>query len=556
MNPPQLEAQNLSAGLGIQPEIAQILTNRNLSNPEAAHRFLYGTLDGLHNPFLMRGMKEAVERIEKAIFKKEKILIFGDYDVDGVLSVVILTKALRSLGAEVDHFIPHRLKEGYGIKESHITIALERKANLVISADCGIKAVEFAKKAKEKGIDFIITDHHLPGDSLPEARAILNPTLDDSGYPDEGLAGIGVAFKLIQALFEKQEKPSPLPHYLKLVAIGTIADVSELQGENRLFVKFGLKALERVSNAGLQSLLELCGLGGKKVSVGDVGFRIGPRINAAGRMGMADLAVRLFFTDSLPESLELARHLDELNSERQRTQDRIYEQALERVQRRSLDKRYKLLILGCEEWHRGVIGIVASKLKDFFHRPTLLFACEEDMAFGSGRSICEFPLINCLDACKDLLQDYGGHAMAVGCTLARENMNLFKEAANSYAHSRITDEHLKRKIAIDAKVDFDRIDSSFIQNYLLLSPFGVGNPTPLFLTERAEVVAEPQRIKDKHCKLLVRQNGRVFSAWGWEKGEWASSLNKGDKINLAYSLQFSEYLGEETLHLSLEDIKR
>jgi len=504
----------------------------------------------------MKGMREAVERIRQAISRKEKIIIFGDYDVDGVLSVVVLSKALQSLGAEVDYFIPERLKEGYGIKESHIDVVLERKSKLVISADCGIKATQFAKRAKEKGIDIIITDHHLPGDSLPEALAILNPVLDDSGYPDKNLAAIGVAFKLIQALFEREGKLSYLPHYLKLVAIGTIADVSKLKGENRLFVKFGLQALENVSNSGLLSLIELCGLDGKKVSVGDVGFRIGPRINAAGRMGDADLAVRLFFSESRPESLALAQRLDDLNAERQGTQDRIYNQALEIIQSKSLDKRYKFLVLGCEQWHRGVIGIVASKLKDFFYRPVLLFAYEDAEAHGSGRSISEFPLINCLDECKNLFLDYGGHAMAVGCTLLRENVSLFKSAANAYASSSLSDESLKRKIYIDSRVNFSDIDSSFIRNYSLLSPFGVGNSTPIFLTEGAEVIREPQKIKDKHCKIILRQNQRVFEALGWEKGDWALKVKRGERIDLVYSLQFSEYLGGETINLSLEDIKK
>jgi single-stranded-DNA-specific exonuclease len=549
------EARTLSNELAIPPEIAQILVNRNLSDAESAGKFLHGTLEELHDPYLMKDMKEAVERISQAISQKEKILIFGDYDVDGILSVVILSKALESLGAEVDYFIPERLKEGYGIKEEYIDIVLEREASLVISVDCGIKAIRFTKRAKEAGVDIIITDHHLPGDILPEAKAILNPVLNDSGYPDRSLAGIGVVFKLIQALLEKEGKSSSLPHYMKLVSIGTIADVAELKGENRLFVKFGLKGLEEAANTGLLSLMESCGLKGRRVSAGDVGYRIGPRINAAGRMGMTDLAVKLFFTDSLPESLELVGHLDKLNSQRQKTQGKIYEQALRKIRERTLDKRYRFLILGCEEWHRGVIGIVASKLKDLFHRPVLIFVYEDGKAYGSGRSINEFPLIACMDDCKDLFLNYGGHSMAVGCVLAQENLTPFRKAANAYVDSRITDEHLKRKIYIDSKIDFSAISSGFIDNFFLLSPFGVGNPKPIFLTEKAEVVREPMKIQGKHAKLLIRQEGRIFEALGWDKGEWAQSVQKGDKIDLAYSLQFSEYMGEEKLSLSVEDIK-
>lgn len=553
--PPREEAKSISAELGIPLEIAQILVNRNIVDPETAHKFIFGTLDSLHDPFLMKDMKEAVERIRQAVYQKEKILIFGDYDVDGILSVVILLRALESLGAEVDYYIPERLKEGYGVKERYIEIVLERNARLVISVDCGIKATKFAKRAREEGIDVIVTDHHVPGDLLPDAWAILNPLLVDSGYPDKNLAGIGVVFKLIQALFAKEGKSFLLSWYLKLLSIGTVADVVELKGENRLFVKFGLKALEDVSDPGLSSLMETCGIKGRRVSVGDIGFRIGPRINAAGRMGMTELAVRLFFTDSLPESIELVSRLDELNYRRQRKQEKIYEQALGKIRKKSLDNRYKFLILGSEEWHRGIIGIVASKLKDLFHRPVLLFSYKDGKAHGSGRTISEFPLIDCLHECKDWLLDYGGHSMAVGCVLAQENMDLFKKAVNDFARSRITDEHLKRKISIDSKIDFTDITSSFIEKFSLLSPFGVGNPKPVFLTEKAEVIREPQEIKGKHTKLLVNQNGRIFVALGWDRNDWAQSIQRGDRIDLAYSLQFSEYLGEERLTLSLEDIK-
>lgn len=550
------EAKIISDSLGVQPEIAQVLVNRNVCTVEDARKFLFGTMDDLYHPELMKGMKEAVERIRRAVSRQEKILIFGDYDVDGVLSVVVLTKALRSLGADVDYFIPERLKDGYGLKEEHISVVLKRGARLVISVDCGTKATRFARRAKESGVDLIITDHHLPGDHLPEALAILNPILSESGYPDRSLAGIGVVFKLIQALFEGKTGSASLPHYLKLVAIGTIADVSELRGENRVFVKLGLEGLQDVSNKGLMSLMGLCGLAGKRVSAGDVGFRIGPRINAAGRMGAADLAVQLFFADSSQESLQLARHLDELNSTRQKTQDRIYEQALKKIRDRGLDRRYKFLVLGCEEWHRGVIGIVASKIKDFFHRPALLFSYEDTQAYGSGRSISEFSMINCLDEAKGLLLEYGGHTMAVGCTLARENVPRFKDEVNKFAESRLTEEHLRRRLFIDSRINFTEISPSFLRNYYLLSPFGVGNPKPVFMTEDVEVIDRPQKIKDKHCKLLVRQKERIFEALGWERGDWAQSLDKGDTIDIVYSFQFSEYMGQETLSLSVEDIRK
>jgi len=549
------DARNLSLELGIPVEMAQILFNRNICDTESAHKFLYGTLNDLHDPFLMKGMAEAVERILRAVSKKEKILIFGDYDVDGILSVVMLIKALNSLGAEVDYFIPDRLNQGYGIKEKYIDIVLEKKATLVISVDCGVKAVAFVEKAKQAGVDVIITDHHQPGDVLPEALAILNPVVNHSGYPDKNLAGVGVVFKLIQALFQGEKQTSVVHHYLKPVSIGTIADVVELKGENRLFVKYGLKGMGNVFNPGLMSLLKVCGLNGKHVSVGDVGFRIGPRINAAGRLGETDLALKLFFSDLSGETYDIACQMDKLNSKRQKIEEKIFNQAMDLIKNNKLDEKYKFLILGCEEWHRGVIGIVASKLKDIFYRPVILFAYQDGRAFGSGRSIREFSLIDCLNENRHFFLNYGGHNQAIGCEMSSQNIRPFKKAINAFVQERLSEEALQRKIFIDAKINFSDINSLFLENLLNLAPFGMGNPKPLFLTESAEVLAAPQKIQGKHCKLFLRQSNKIFDTLAWRKGEWADKINKGDRIDLVYSLQFSEYLGEERVHLSLEDFR-
>jgi single-stranded-DNA-specific exonuclease len=554
--PTRPEADVISKELGIPPAIAQILVNRRIVDAGAAQRFLYGTLAELHDPFLMVGMKEAVARIRRALSRNEKIVIFGDYDVDGILSVVMLQKALETLGGNVEYFIPERLKDGYGIKTEHVQVIVEKQAGLIISVDCGVKAVHFVNEAKARGIDVIITDHHRPGAELPEAEAILNPQVDQCRYPEKNLAGVGVVFKLIQALYGEVGKSSLLPHYVKLVAIGTIADVVELKGENRLLVKHGLKTLENTSNLGLKTLLDACGLGKKRISEGDVGFRIGPRINAAGRMGTTDLAVRLFFSRSVEECWTIVRRLEELNSKRQAIEKKIFSQAARTVKEKALDDRYRFLVMGCEEWHRGVIGIVASRLKDAFHRPVLLFAYEDGKAFGSGRSITEFSMIECLDSCNHLFLNYGGHTYAVGCSLERGQMAAFKSSVNDFAGIRITDADLKRKVSIDVRMDFSDLQSSLIEYFSLLLPFGVGNPKPLFLTERVEVANSPQKLQNKHIKFLAKQNGRTFEALGWEKGEWADSLRKGDEIDIAYSFQFSEYRGEERLYLSLEDIRK
>jgi single-stranded-DNA-specific exonuclease len=548
------EASSLSAELGIPLPIARILTNRNILTRDEAEVFLFGTLDRLHDPFLMAGMTAAVEKIRRAIRRRDKILIFGDYDVDGVLSVVILMKALRSLGGEVDYFIPQRLKEGYGLKEEHIQVAREKNSRLLISVDCGIKSVAFADRARQEGLEVIITDHHRPGEVRPDAAAILNPVLPESSYPYRNLAGVGVVFKLLQALMEKGERQSSLPHYAKLVAIGTIADVAELRGENRLLVKQGLRGLENVSNIGLKSLLANCSLEGRKISEGDIGFRIAPRINAAGRMGAADDAVRLFFASSREESAQLAAWLGELNAKRQGEEDRIFRQALSRIKNKSLEKRYRLFVLGCETWHRGVIGIVASKLKDAFYRPVLLFSYEDGTAHGSGRSISRFSLIECLDECRDVILDYGGHTLAIGCVLRRDKMEEFKQRINRVVQARLSDEDLQKKIMVDAELGFSAIDISFLEHFFRLAPFGVGNPKPLLLTRDVEVAGPPQLIQDRHLKFMARQDGKTFEVLGWDKGEHAFGLRQGAVISLVYSLQTSTFLGEEKLSLSVEDI--
>lgn len=556
LKPEMNEAEKMAADLGVSPVIARVMANRGITAAGDAQKFLFGTLDDLHDPYLMAGMTKAVERIETAISGGEHILIFGDYDVDGVLSVVSLFKALESLGADkVGYYIPNRIEEGYGLKERYVEVAQARKVDLIISVDCGIKAIEFIREARKLGIDIIVTDHHLPGPLLPEAMAILNPMLPDSEYPEKRLAGVGIVFKLIQALFQKRGGSFGLSHYLKIVSIGTIADVAELRGENRLFAKFGLRGLEDVSNPGLKMLLKACGLNRREISAGDVMFRIGPRINAPGRLGKADLAVELFLSKSAKRVEEIVSLLDSMNSERQSIEERIYNQAVAQVRDKDLNLRYKLLVLGCDEWHRGVIGIVASKIKDLYHRPVLLFAYQDGKAFGSGRSIRAFSLIDCLDQCQDHFISFGGHRLAVGCETEREKLASLKLALNRCAESRLDEDTLKKKIAIDTKMDFADINNSLIDDYLLLSPFGNGNPKPIFLTERARIISDPQKIQGRHSKIHVRQGGRIFEALAWRRGDWAEILHRGMDIDLVYTFHFSQFLGEDKLSLSVEDIR-
>ncbi|MFO7866174.1 MAG: single-stranded-DNA-specific exonuclease RecJ [Candidatus Aminicenantes bacterium] len=556
--PPRLDepAERLSRELGISIPAAQVLVNRGVTSCEDAQHFLFGGMNDLHDPYLMPDMKKAVDRIEKALSAQENILIFGDYDVDGVLSVVILMRALEKMGGKVDFLVPNRIQDGYGLKPHFLEVIQEKKTSLVISVDCGIRAVDFVRLAREKNIDVIITDHHLPGPEIPSAEAVVDPALPDSSYPDRKLAGVGVVFKLVQALLQKRNLDHQFIHYLKLVSIGTIADIVELRGENRLFVKYGLDALRKPSNRGLISILEVCGLHqGKPVSAGDVGFRIGPRINAAGRMGDPALAVRLFSTLSANESAAIAQQLDRLNNQRQKIEQRNYAESLDLIQVRRLHEKYRMILLGSEKWHRGTIGIVASKLKKLFHQPVILFAYQDGRAYGSGRSIPGFPLIQCLEDNRSQFLSYGGHTHAVGCELEQKRMGELKTVLNDYTKRRLSKQDLKRKIQIDAGMDLDEINGSFMEEMQRLAPHGAGNPRPLFLSEKVKVISPPQVLKGRHTKLLVRKENRVYEALGWGREDWGEILSSGDEIDIVYSLQTSEYLGEEQVVLILEDLK-
>ncbi len=552
---PDPEAWILAQELNLPHEIATILVNRGLRSAADAAFFLYGGLNELHDPFLMKGMKEAVDRIRRAIEKKEKIVIFGDYDVDGILSVVMLVKALNLLGGRVEYFIPERMKDGYGLKLHHLENILQMKADLLISVDCGIKAIDFVREAKTHGLEVIITDHHHPGDSLPEAVAILNPVLESSGYPDRNLAGVGVVFKLIQAIFLRLGINQDLNHFLKLVSIGTVADVAELKGENRILVREGLKKLKEARTPGLRSLLDGSGLNNRKLNEVDLGFRLGPRINAAGRLGMTEIALQLFFSESPEECNSLVKKLNELNSARQRIEEKILKEAVEKIEARQLHQKYRLLVLGSENWHRGVIGVVASRVKEIFYRPVILFAYENGQAYGSGRSVPELSLIDLVNECADLCQNFGGHKQAVGCTLSYDRLPDFKERINSLARARITDELLERKLQIDCRLNFSSISPSFLEFYSRLLPFGVGNPRPVFVAEEADVLSEPSVVQNRHLKFWARQSGRVFEVMAWEKSRFWPHLRRGSSLDLAYSLQFSDYRGKRQIILALEDLR-
>jgi len=546
-------AERLAQSLGLPMAIARVLTNRGIVDEREAELFLYGSWAEAPSPFLFSDLKPALNRLNEAIAKKEKIIIFGDYDADGILALVMLYRALRSLGAVVDYYIPDRMKEGYGLKSAHLELIEQRGAKVVVTVDCGIKANSFVERAQRRGIDVIITDHHQPGDEVPLATAVLNPHLVNSGYPFKYLTGVGVAFKLVQAILEAKGKESLLRHYTKLVAIGTVTDVAPLIGENRLLVRHGLKTLSETRNLGLKSLLSVSGLHGERITEWDVGYRLGPRVNAAGRMASADLAVRLFLTDSPEEAASLAAKLNELNNERQQAEEKILGQALTSIEKGRLAEKYRVLILGCEAWHRGIIGIVASRLKEQFHRPVILFSYENERGHGSGRSISSFSLIRALHQCGHLFEEFGGHPHAAGCILRREKIAELKAALNVLGQTWLKEEDLRPTLIIDCPLRFSELSKAFLEAYSCLSPFGPGNPRPLFLFSGVEVVGKTQAANNRFTRLSLEQDGRVFEGTLGDSPGRPLSLEGGARISLVASPQISHFWGEETLSLNIED---
>ena len=442
--------------LNIPSVVARLLVLRGIEDPESAHRFLHPNLNQLHNPFLMAGMDAAVERLRRAIARQEKVLIYGDYDVDGTMAVVVLFTALRTLGATVETFIPHRMTDGYGMRAAVIERAAADQYRVVLSVDTGIREHEVIGRARELGVDCIVTDHHLPDNHLPPACAILNPRRADCRYPEKNLSGVGVAFKLVQALLGPRLSDRHVQSYLKVVALGTIADVVPLLGENRVIAHFGLAGLRDPVHQGLGALLEVAGLRGRPVTAGDVGFRLAPRLNAAGRMESARDVIDLFTVLDAGKTREIAERLDSLNSERQQVEEQILGQVAELMEQEPERRgRYSLVFSG-EGWHRGVIGIVAQRVIERYHRPALVIGVENGVGQGSGRSIRGFHLLDALARSGDLFTRYGGHAQAAGFTLPSDRIPDLETAFEACARSALSPEDLEPVAAVKTGELVDR----------------------------------------------------------------------------------------------------
>lgn len=562
------EAAALAARCGLQLPAARVLWGRGYRQPHRVELFLHARLNALEDPFQLRGMEEAVERLRRAVAAKEKILLYGDYDVDGISSVVILRKMIELMGHEAEFHVPDRLKDGYGMQVPVVEQAASDGVTLIVSVDTGIRALEAVKAARAAGVDVIITDHHLPEEELPPACAILNPNQPDCAYPNKNLCGAGVTFKLIQALMERENWPPDRivrysDSFLVMAAMATVADVVPLTGENRVIVKRGLEGLARTRNPGLRALLELSGVEpGAALSATDVGFRVSPRINAAGRMDNAREVIELFLTGDEERARVIARRLDELNLERQRTGDAIVKAILEECGAEGPGPESAGLVFYSPDWHRGVVGIVANRIVDLFHRPVIVLGRDENTGFaqGSGRSIPGFHLLDALGEMADVFQRFGGHRQAVGVTLEEERVAELRERFNHHASTVLSESDLAPERACDAELALAELNDTAAAQILQLAPFGIGNRAPLFLVRGLEV-RQPAELfgKEKdHVRVRLFQGNSFLFAKAWRFAGRLDELRPGMRIDAAVSIDddaFGARRGYAPWGATLRDIR-
>jgi single-stranded-DNA-specific exonuclease len=558
------EVRDFAGQVRLRLPAAQVLWNRGYRDPAAARAFLDAPLEGLHDPWLLKDMDRAVDRLLAAVRAREPILLYGDYDVDGTSSVVVLKKAIELAGGVASFHVPHRLHEGYGMRSEIVEEAAQRGVRLIVSVDTGIRAATVVQHACELGIDVIITDHHLPEAELPPALAVLNPNRHDCSYPEKNLCGAGVAFKLIHALLLKLEWPPErvrklLESFLKIVAIATVADVVPLTGENRIIVKHGLAGLDKVRNPGLRALLEVAGLtAGAGVSAGQVAFRVAPRINAAGRMATAADVIDLFTTEDPERARVLAEQLHKLNQERQEAEAAIVAAILDQCEACPVRDDQFALVFSGPNWHRGVVGIVASRILERFHRPTIVLSEEGEEAQGSGRSIRAFHLLDALESMADLFTRYGGHRQAAGMGVPLARVAEFRERLNRYAAERLTPEDLQPTLELDGVIRFSDLNDDAAAEVLSLAPFGFGNPAPVFAASAVEVYGPVESFSEKNLRVRLRQNGRFYRTTAWNFADRAFEFEAGSVLDAAVAIvddAYSAARGYSPWCLELKDVR-
>lgn len=548
----------LEAELKLPGALCALLVARGLADPEGAKAFLRPRLDDLHDPEALTDLPVAVDRILRALAAGETLFVHGDYDVDGMAGTALLTRWLQSLGGEVVPFIPHRLRDGYDLGPGGVEAALQAGARLLITVDCGILAHEAVEKAVAADLDVIVTDHHTPGDRLPPALAVLNPGREDCSYPNPGLCGAGVAFKLCQGLAAARGLPrEDLYGFLDLVGLATIADLVPLRGENRILARYGLRAMARTSNPGLRALINQAGLDNRELSAGAVAFALAPRLNAVGRLGEPMAALKLLLTDHAGEAAELAREAEELNRTRQATDRQTLDEAL-RLLARDYDPETDFgLVLASRDWHPGVVGIVASRVTEQLHRPAILVAMDGDRGRGSGRSIPGFDLLKAIRECGHLLERFGGHRQAAGLEIRADRMEAFREAFNREAGAALRGQVLSPEIAPEVEIELAEVTADLHRYLKYMGPHGIGNPTPVFLARGVRLAREARIVGTHHLKMRFRQGGAELDGIGFQLARRISPAELGrGPLDVAFQIRENEYRGVVSLQAGLKDVRR
>jgi single-stranded-DNA-specific exonuclease len=555
----------LAGALGCSALVARLLVNRGLGEPKTARDFLAPDLHQLHDPSLLPDVDRAVERLRTALSERERVLVYGDFDADGVTSTALLLRFFRLIGLEARHYIPCRIEEGYGLNTEAIEAAAAGGVGLIVTVDCGVGAAEEVERARELGMDVIVTDHHEPGHHVARAAAVVNPKLTGSLYPFRELAGVGVAFKLAWAVaqsFSPGKRVTPefrkfLLDAMGLVAMGTVADVVPLVGENRIFATFGLHALRESADPGINALIEQTGMAGKRIQPGDVAFKLGPRLNAAGRIAHADLCVELFTCESMADAEAIAKELDSKNRERQRVQADILRAVRRRIDQEGAAER-RSIVLAHEDWHPGVVGIVASKIVEEWHRPTILLGIREGVARGSARSVPEFNLFEAVEACGELLLAYGGHEAAAGLSIEQDRLDEFRDLFEQHVCESIGHIEPCGLIEIDAEVDLAALDLNLLRELDRLAPFGEGNAPPALACSGVRVAGQPKLMgrRGQHVSFYARQGDFSLRAVGFGMGDLYEQLVGGDGLwDIAFEPRINDYRGLEEVELRLLDLR-
>lgn len=574
--------QTLATELKISEVSARMLVVRGIHTADEARTYIRPSLDQLHNPFLMRDMDKAVSRLERAIVDGEKIMVYGDYDVDGTTAVALFYTFLRKVvskrgldaNAVLSYYIPDRYTEGYGISYKGIDVAQAEGVSLIVALDCGIKAVDKARYAKERGIDMIVCDHHTPGDELPDALAVLDPERKDNTYPYDKLSGCGVGFELCQAYIERRHSSNPdqevtheeLYMLLPLLAMSIASDIVPVTGENRILAFFGLKQLNLNAPIGVKAIMEVAGIADRVVNMTDLVFKIGPRINACGRLYSGSEAVKLLITDDVEFAREQAQAVDSYNQERKDFDSTTTEQALEELSKDPENDKKHTTVVFCPTWHKGVVGIAASRLTETYYRPTIVLTAGEDPASGAGedriisgsaRSVGGFDIYNAIDCCRDLLTNFGGHAFAAGLSMHEKDLPEFRRRFENYVAAHIRPEQMQPTLDVEAEIRLRDITPQMFRVIQCLEPFGPENPRPLFVTRGLRNSRFTKRVGDqgKHLKLDVTDGTAAIGGIGFGLGEWALKLQQNEALDMAYELDTNTFNGRTSIEMQVQDVK-